>query len=345
MSYKLHRRCGWTTAGMLLGLAGILCASKASAVTYHLTPLGVLPGDTRSYAQGVNAYGQVVGYSRGSGVAHAFLWTPSTANGTTGTMMNLGDLPGGAASAIAYGINSYGQVVGTGTTANGGHAFLWTPTVANGTTGSMIDLGDLLGGSGTSGASGINSLGQVTGSSASGSTSHAFLWTPSAANGTSGSMVDLGDLSGGSAYSQGNAINSYGEVTGSVTVGTTTHAMLWVPSAANGATGAMSDLGDLGDGMLSSRGQAINEAGEVAGGSFTGGSSNEPHVIRWTPAIPHGSSGSMSDLGTFAQGYITKGGWGNGIDDVGHVVGMSLRLRARVHSCPVATNSRSMQII
>ena len=48
-------------------------------------------------------------------------------------MFDLGDLPGGADQSVAYSIDSYGRVVGFGSTAAGSRAFIWTPT-ASGTT-------------------------------------------------------------------------------------------------------------------------------------------------------------------------------------------------------------------
>ena len=127
------------------------------------------------------------------GSDQAFLWTPETANGTTGTMEPLGTLGGGASE--ARGVNDTGQIVGwshwstSPDHANEPHAFLWSA-------GQMVDLGTL--GGPDSIASAISADGKVVGWStrADGST-HAFLWTPHSANGTSGEMQDLGSLDGG----------------------------------------------------------------------------------------------------------------------------------------------------
>ena len=135
-------------------------------------------------ATAINGRGQVVGFGRirGGLVDHAFLWTPDVPNGTTGSMTDLGTLPGGSGSA-AFGVNDRGQVVGCSYTnfcdPTNGSAFLWTPDVPNGTTGSMIDLGTLPGASGSE-ASGINNGGQVVGASGANFTARAFLWTPAA---------------------------------------------------------------------------------------------------------------------------------------------------------------------
>src|SRR5207248_1917115 len=132
-------------------------------------------------ATAINGRGQVVGFGRirGGLVDDAFLWTPDVPNGTTGSMTDLGTLPGGSGSA-AFGVNDRGQVVGCSYTnfcdPTNGSAFLWTPDVPNGTTGSMIDLGTLPGASGSE-ARGINDVGQVVGDAVVNGAAHAVLWT------------------------------------------------------------------------------------------------------------------------------------------------------------------------
>ena len=75
----------------------LICAiSSAEAVQYTIVDLGTLPGDTQSWANGINNSGQVVGESGGE----AFLWQGGVTQ----------DLGPGAADAI----NNSGQVVGMG---------------------------------------------------------------------------------------------------------------------------------------------------------------------------------------------------------------------------------------
>ena len=146
--------------------------------------LGTL-GGRESYAYGINASGQVVGYSSlPDGSIHAFLWT-------NGVMKDLGTLGG---NSYAYGINDVGQIVGeyvTSGTDPRQRAFVWSKGV-------MTDIGTL--GGLDSIANAINASGQVVGFSAGtdNNQSHAFLWT-------NGVMTDLGGPGGlANAIADGN---------------------------------------------------------------------------------------------------------------------------------------------
>ncbi|HET9516083.1 MAG TPA: Ig-like domain-containing protein, partial [Gemmatimonadales bacterium] len=285
-----------------------------------------VPDSCNSSAQDINASGQAVGWSNGSaahpGSPHAFLWQPSTTNGTTGTMHDLGTLGGNASSAL--GINASGQVAGTSNVVFNGndHVFLWTPNTPNGTTGTMIDLGLPEG----SNAQGINDFGQVTGVSLVGGWFQAWIWTPSTANGTSGTTTWLGTLGGGGA--EAHDVNAFGQVVGtSNTASTSLHGFLWTPASPNGTVGSMIDLGTLG-GSGSVTGYGINAGGQVAGEVY--GTTSDPwgpsHTFLWTPAAPNGTSGTMTDLGTMGGGF--SGGFG--LSASGRVVGY----RALTSTCP-----------
>ena len=179
-------------APSLVAFALFVWGGPALAADYTITDLGNLGGN--SYATGINASGQVVGYSyTASGPYHAFLYS-------NGTMRDLGTLGGGYSS--ADGINASGQVVG-GSHITGGvvwNAFLYS----NGT---MQDLGTL--GGSESGANAINASGQVAGwSDIAGGGRHAFLYS-------NGTMHDLGALGGGYGYyGYATGINASGEVVG-----------------------------------------------------------------------------------------------------------------------------------
>ena len=198
----------------------------ASGTMHDLLTLG----GTNSYGYGINAAGQVTGASDRTGDTrtHAFLWKPSTPNGTSGTMHNLGSLGGTESDGSA--INASGQVSGSSlTTADAAyHAFLWKPSTPNGTSGTMHDL-LTLGGTESFGGS-INASGQVAGfSNTTGDAAyHAYLWTPTTPNGTSGTMQDLTTLGGLNSYSYN--VGAGGQVVGASEVEITsddTHAFLY----------------------------------------------------------------------------------------------------------------------
>src|SRR3954468_12922134 len=281
---------------IVLSAFALATTPQLHAASYTVTDLGTL-GGSESFANGLNASGQVSGasYMLGDADYHTFLWKPTTANSSSGTKTDLGTL--GGSQSFGNALNSSGQVAGesaiTGNVAD--HAFLWKPATPGGATGTMYNLGTL-GGTNSHGYS-INATGQVSGDSdtTGDATTHAFLWKPATPNGTSGTMNDLGSLGG--TESIGSAITASGQVSGSsLTTGDAAHhAYLWKPSAPNGTTGTMFDLLTLGG--TDSFGGAINANGQVAGFSRTTGNSRY-HAFLWTPAVPNGTNGAMQDLTT-----------------------------------------------
>ena len=270
--------------------------------------LGVL-GFEQSTAKGLNDLGQVVGMTQTEVNGQfdgdrAFLWTPTTPNGTNGTMVSLGVL-GSGRSSEATGINNAQQVVGRWYWSDDPdqerHAFLWTQ--ADG----MIDLGTL--GGLESGATAISSDGKVVGySQDANGRGRVFLWTPDQPNGTIGTMIDLGTLGGNEVWA--TDVNAAGQVVGGSTLPGERegHAFVWTQ-----ATG-MVDLGTRGGGYSFAIG--INDVGMIVGEAQLG-SSRRPIV--WTPNAPNGTVATMSDLltlgGTQARGVA--------INNLGQITGSS----------------------
>jgi probable HAF family extracellular repeat protein len=97
-------------------------------------PLNPFPGDTVSFALGINDAGQVVGVSglcsnttfppnNTPGGPHAVFWD------SNGTPVLIPDLPGAVGNNVASSINNRGDVVGTQVTSDGNvHAYLWSKT-------------------------------------------------------------------------------------------------------------------------------------------------------------------------------------------------------------------------
>jgi probable HAF family extracellular repeat protein len=173
------------------------------------TDLGVLQGQVYSRANGINAMGQVVGYSglqRDSSESRAFMWS-----GQTG-MIDLGTLGGSYAQANA--INDAGYITGTAQTQAPiatTHAFIYRSLAASDQR--MRDLG-VLGGNSSYGMA-INNYNHVVGYStikANDERVHAFLHDGK-------SMIDLGSLGGkasrwGADFSVALGINSIDQVVG-----------------------------------------------------------------------------------------------------------------------------------
>lgn len=253
-----------------------------------MTSLGTL-GGTSGIGNGINASGQVAGYSQNSsGTYRAFLSSGST-------LTDIGDLGGG--SAVAYALNDFGVVVGSAVTAKGeNHPFLYR-------NGRMIDLGTL--GSSNNdwwnSAQGINNSGAVTGTSYDAQGNFfGFVWK-------SGKMTKMGTLGG--LWSQGYAINNKNQVTGlAYTKNGSGHAFI-----ANCGTCPLKDLGTFAGSTSTVWGFAINDSGVVVGQSTFAGTY---HAFVY-------SGGKIKDL----NGMIPAGsGWvlteAQGINASGQIVGM-----------------------
>jgi probable HAF family extracellular repeat protein len=255
------------------GPAVIICCLTALArptLPATITDLGTLGGNY-SQAFGINASGQVVGYSvtAGSSTAgasqDAFLYSG-------GTMTDLGTLPGGSES-IAYGINASGQIVGDSITASTGywHAFLYSD-------GTMTDLGP-------GGANAINDSGQAVGGLGSDLLFAFSYWN--------GITTDIGVFFTGTYAdaSEAEGINASGQVMGFLQFTPyATHAFLY-------SGGHMTDLGTLGESNSVAKG--INAGGQVVGYAYTAGQAELAFLY---------SDGTMTDLGPGAAYGINDSG-------------------------------------
>jgi probable HAF family extracellular repeat protein len=176
-----------------------------------IVDLGTLKGGVYSRATGINASGQVVGFSGAkpddSSTNRAFIWSASTG------MLDIGTL--GGVYAQAFGINDSGFVTGTSQLASISqeltHAFIYPPELPGPGIPKMIDLGTL-GGNDSYGMA-INANNHVVGySTLNGGLDrvHAFLYDGR-------KMRDLGSLDGsvsGADQSYALGINIIDQVVG-----------------------------------------------------------------------------------------------------------------------------------
>jgi probable HAF family extracellular repeat protein len=225
-------------------------------------------------------------------------------------MADLGTLGGGGSS--AWDVNGTGQVAGWSSTAAGrDHAFLYDDT--------LHDLGTL-GGTDSFGLA-ISGSGQVVGHShtpGDGAT-HAFLWTPTAPNGASGSMIDLGTLGGTGSFARD--VNANGQVVGQSFIADNFERHAFLYSADSG----MVDLNLLIDplsGWTLTFATAINDAGQIAGFGVMG---EQEHAFLLTP-VPEPATLLLLAVGLPLLGWGTWRRSGRG--DANHCLLGTLVVRA-----------------
>lgn len=254
-------------------------AADANPAAYSL---GIHQPDTESFANDMNAHGQVAAMLEdGNGLQRGYYFEK-------GKLTELG-LAGGRES-VARRINADGVVIGSAAGKNGRwQAFLYS------TRDGMQTLGTL-GGANSNGTA-INDRGHAVGYSdlAGDDEWHAFLYRPGER------MLDLGTLGGKVSFA--NALNNRDQVVGAA-ADKNGFRRAFVYDQEHG----MVDLGTLG-GRLSAA-TAINDSGIIAGASETA----DRH---WHAFVYDGKK--MTDLGAIigrGNSYAT------GINRAGHVVGM-----------------------
>jgi probable HAF family extracellular repeat protein len=258
-----------------------LCAQQAYILT-DIAPRGHTLDQTIPAA--INARGQVAGSTvDSSGAAHAFLWTPASANTATGTLALLAG-PRGTTESAANGLNNLGQVVGYVANRNK-YSTVWKYGAVWQPNGTVTTLND------TTSAFAINDAGQVVGRAGYKSgISYPYLWV-------NGKTFDLKAQIGVGFLAW--SINKDGQVVGITGTGDTP-GFLWRPNSPNGTSGTGT--------ALSWTPWTINDAGQVVGGT-------DGYAVLYSPV------GGVQDLGVLAG--FTDGSDARGLNNVGQVVGTS----------------------
>lgn len=196
----------------------------------QIRELPPLPGDTISFALGINEEGQSVGVSGScsntnfplylnpsASAAHGVLWEKD------GTPIDLGNLGSTTTFTAPAAINDRGEVVGALKVADGTvHPFIWTRDQG------MRDLGEPAGAfaTGVPCCHTINNSEEIVGFSLGASGPHAYLWKH-------GEMIDLNTaIPAGSGWTLmfSQSINDRGQIAGSgVTPGGEVHGFLLTP--------------------------------------------------------------------------------------------------------------------
>ena len=297
MSHRTYaRRTAVLSAGAALALAGALLPAASATATPTTPPAAdplryrigeVITGGTLGTvsAMAMNEATEVVGAANYP--LDAFRWSG-------GEFEELPGLPGHIEH-IAEDVSDNGTIVGVA----GRFAEDNYPRAARWVDGEPEDLG-VLEPSGSSHAYGVNESGMVVGDASAGFLSHAFVWTED--EGT----IDITN-SWGVAYD----VNESGQVTGD----RGSKAFVWE----NGHIRML----ELAAGFPYSFGNAINDAGQVAGNISTTGGARTSRFARWTPdgeiEVLGGATsenrlfGINNDGTVVGRGVLGSGGYARGV--------------------------------
>jgi hypothetical protein len=193
-------------------------APITNALPFNYTVLPVVSPGSTTGPHPINSSGQVTGFSF-SNPSSPFLWTPATANGSIGSLTDLGASPVPSPSGGAMSVNDFGQIAGAlfNPSTDLNEVILWTPS---GTSGSYQII--------TAGAPGaLNNFGQVGGSG--------FLWTPASANATTGTLTS------GSQFDGLFALNGFGQAL----LSGYPSSSLFTPLSAHGTVGTFTSIPGL----------------------------------------------------------------------------------------------------
>jgi probable HAF family extracellular repeat protein len=252
----------------------VLAVAEAEPSQARLIPLGSLPGSSTSFiVKGLSPNGQwVVGFSESAEGTQAVVWSEATG------LIALGDLPGGEFLSMGEAVADNGTVVGRGHSANvctdcsnPWEAFRWTSS------GGMVGMGDLPGGSFWSEATGISADGTVIvgrgnhGPQIGAPWHEAWRWTAQTG------MVPLGRL-----YQEGYSYADGVSADGSVVVGESRNFGFY-PEPFRWQNGIMTALGYLEPHHDYGYARAVSGDGQTVVGFSTEFGSGEPnHAFRWT---------------------------------------------------------------
>jgi hypothetical protein len=278
----------------------------------------------------LNDHGQVAGVTRPSATSdcyssqaggRVFLCTPSVSNGATGTVTYLEE------GRSVWALNAWGQVL----MAAHLHSVLWTPHIEHGTVGVITPILPV-GEDDRSDADGLNAYGQVIAQSyVHDRYSHAYLWTPSAAHGTTGAVTVLRSDGG-----EVTALNDYGQVLGQAITSPSDY--LWTPSSPNGTKGEMRDLPDSSVTFFGLSAGGLAHGNSFSYGFFGLGSSFARHAVAWVPSGEHKPDGRLVPLGAVGSDEDSTV---RDMNAAGQVVGSSCTLTQgrQPHTCDTSAQA------